>query len=138
AARKRWLKGNAAEARALAETLAASPQHKTAATLLISRTWQSEGGYDKALAVVEDALKAAADDPDLRARRAELLYLRGRWDDALADAEKAITKKEDHFLARFVRAEVFRDRGELPKADIEFRWFVRTYTARNRANADVT
>jgi tetratricopeptide (TPR) repeat protein len=138
AARRRWLKGNAAEARALAETLAASPQHKTAATLLVSRTWQSEGDYDKALAVVDDALKAAADDPDLRARRAELLYLRGRWEDALADAEKAIARKDDQFLARFVRAEIYRDRGELPKADVEFRWFARTYTARNRANADVT
>src|SRR4051812_37312170 len=77
AARRRWLKGNYAEARALAEPLAASPQHKTAAALLVSRTWQSEGDNDKALAAVEDALKAAADDPDLRARRAELLYLHG-------------------------------------------------------------
>src|SRR5437868_7130489 len=78
AARQRWLRGNYAEARALAETLAKTPEHHVAATVILSRAWESEGEYDKAAAVIDDALKAAPEQPALLARRAELHYLRGR------------------------------------------------------------
>jgi tetratricopeptide (TPR) repeat protein len=134
AARQRWLRGNYAEARALYEQLANDPNHRVAAAVGLSRGWESDGEYDKAAAAVDDALKAAPNQPDLLARRAELHFLRGRLADALRDAEAAIAKRDDQFLARWVRARVFRDRGDLDKADAEFRWFVRTYTARDRAN----
>jgi cellulose synthase operon protein C len=136
-ARKRWLKGNTAEARALYEALAKEPQQAIAAAIGLSRTWESDGEYEKAAAVIDAALKASPDDPDLLARRAELYYLSGQFADALKTANAAIAKRDDQFLARFIRANVFRDTGELQKADTEFRWFVRTYTARDRAKTPI-
>jgi tetratricopeptide (TPR) repeat protein len=133
AARQRWLRGNTAEARALYEALAKEPKHTVLATIGLSRVWESDGEYDKAAAAIDDALKASPDNTDLLARRAELLYLRGKLDEALKTADAAIANQADQFLARMVRARVYRDTGELDKADAEFRWFVRTYTTRDRA-----
>ncbi len=133
AARKRWLHGNSAEARSLYESLPDSPQR----AIGLSRAWESDGEYDKAAAVIDAALKASPDDADLLARHAELHYLRGQLGEALKTADAAIAKRDDHFLARSVRAKVYRDTGELQKADVEFRWFVRTYTARDRAGKPI-
>jgi tetratricopeptide (TPR) repeat protein len=129
AARKRWLHGNTAEAKSLYEALPDSPEK----AIGLSRVLESDGEYDKAAAVIDAAVEKTPDNPDLLARRAELLYLRGRFADALKSADAAVAKKDDQFLARWVRANVYRDNGELQKADTEFRWFVRTYTARDRA-----
>jgi tetratricopeptide (TPR) repeat protein len=137
-ARQRLLHGNYAEARDQYEALAKDGKHKVAAALALSRIEQSQGNYDKALAIVDTALedkpKGAA---DLHARRAEVLYLHGRWNDAEKAAEDALKLDKEHFLARWVRAEVYRDRGELKKADAEFRWFVRTYTSRSDKEDDI-
>jgi Flp pilus assembly protein TadD len=133
AARTRWLHGNTAEARSLYEALPDGPEK----AIGLSRTWESDGEYDKAAAVIDAALKASPDDPDLLARRAELLYLRGQIAAALKAADAAVAKKDDQFLARWVRANAYRDTGELQKADTEFRWFVRTYTARDRAGKPI-
>src|SRR5258708_2863407 len=97
-ARQRWLRGNSAEARALYEQLAKEPTHAVLAAIGLSRAWESDGEYDKAAAVIDDALKASPDHADLLARRAELHYLRGRLDDALKTADAAIAKQADHFL----------------------------------------
>jgi tetratricopeptide (TPR) repeat protein len=133
-ARKRWLHGNTAEARSLYEALPDGPQK----AIGLSRTWESDGEYDKAAAVIDAALKTSADDADLLARRAELHYLRGQLADALKVANAAVAKREDQFLARWVQANVYRDTGDLQKADAEFRWFVKTYTARDRAGKPIT
>src|SRR5439155_18965016 len=84
------------------------------------------------------ALKSAADNADLLARRAELFAVRGRLDDAIKTADKAIAKQDDQFLARWVRACAYRDTGELQKADAEYRWFVKTYTNRDGAGKPIT
>jgi tetratricopeptide (TPR) repeat protein len=136
-ARQRWLRGNTEEARTLYEALAKQPKLRAVAGVGLSRTYESEGEYDKALKAIDDALADAARDADLLARRAELLHFRGRWDEALADAEKAIAKKADHFLARWVRGCVYRDRGEAAKAETEFRWFVRTYSQLSEDDKDI-
>ena len=90
AARQRWLRGNIAEAREVYETLAKDPKHAIPAAIGLSRTWADEGEYDKAAAVIDDALKAAADNPDLLARRAELFAVRGRLDDAIKDRKSVV------------------------------------------------
>ncbi len=136
-ARQRWLHGNYAEARARYQELLKDAKLRAPAAIGLSRTWESQGEYDKALVAVEDALKAAPRDADLLARQAELFYLRGRWDDAEKAAEKALQVKSDHFRARWIRAQVYRDRGDLKKADSEFRWFVRTYSERSDKDMDV-
>jgi tetratricopeptide (TPR) repeat protein len=127
-ARKRWLHGNTTEARSLYESLPASSQR----AIGISRCWESEGEYDKAAGAIDAALKETPGDADLLGRRAELYYLRGQLVEALKAADTAVSKRDDQFLARWVRGNVYRDTGELQKADTEFRWFVRTYTARDR------
>jgi tetratricopeptide (TPR) repeat protein len=136
-ARQRWLRGNYAEARGQYEALAKDAKTKSLAVVGISRCWQSEGEYDKALAVVDSALKESARDAELLARRAELLFLRGRWKDADDAAAAALKISKDNFLARWVRAELLRDRGEQKKADDEMRWFVRTYSERSNADMDI-
>jgi tetratricopeptide (TPR) repeat protein len=136
-ARQRLLRGDYGQAQKMYEKLAGDAKQRAVATLGRSRALQSEGEYDKALAVVEAALKDLPKNADLNAARAEVLYLRGRWEEALKAAEQALAAKDDQFLARFVRAQVYRDRGDLDKADEEFRWFVRTYTARSDAGNDI-
>src|SRR6185503_5519315 len=71
-ARQRLLRGNYGEAQDLYTELAKQPQHRAVATIGLSRAWQSEGEYDKALAVVEAALKELPKHADLLARQAEV------------------------------------------------------------------
>src|ERR1043166_3872338 len=74
-ARQRWLRGNYDEARGQYEELAKNPAHRVAATVGLSQTWQSQGEYDKALAVLDTALRDLPKETNILARRAELLYL---------------------------------------------------------------
>src|SRR5262249_38480941 len=136
-ARQRWLRGNYEEARALYEALAKDSKAKTAAVIGLSRTWQSQGEYEKALVIITAALSGQLKDADLQARHAELLYLRGRWQESQVAAERALALKPDHFLARWVRGQIHRDRGDLKQADDDFRWFVRTYTERSSKDDDI-
>ncbi len=99
-ARQRWLKGNYEEARERYETLARDAKQQVAATVGLSRVFQSLGEYDKALETLDAVLKDKPKDADLLARRAELLYLRGRWDDAEKAAETALAEDKDHSLLR--------------------------------------
>ncbi len=137
-ARERWLKGNYEEARAKYEEIAKDEKTRAAATVGITLCLQSQGEYDKALAVLDAVLKTQPKDASLLARRADLLYLRGRWDEAEKAAEAVLAENKEHFLARWVRTRIYRDRGDLKKADDECRWFVRTYTQRSNADKDIT
>src|SRR5262249_12215725 len=87
-ARQRWLRGNYEEGRGLYEELATDASTRDAARIGLSHALQSQGEYDKALTVIDDALKEGAGHAGLHARRAELLYLRGRWEEAEKAAEK--------------------------------------------------
>jgi len=138
AARQRLLRVNYAEALEQYEKLAKEPKTVVPATVGISRAHESTGEYDKALAVVEALLKQNPKDDSLLARQAELLYLRGRWADAEKAADAAVAARNENFPARWVRAQIYRDRGELKKADDECRWFVRTYSARSDMEKDIT
>jgi tetratricopeptide (TPR) repeat protein len=136
-ARQRWLRGNYEEARSIYEALAKDAKQATLAAVGLSRTLQSQGEYDKALEVLDAALRENPHSADLQAGRADLLYLRGRWNDAAQTAEKALALKPEHFLARWIRAQVARDRGDLKSADADCRWFVRTYTERSNKDQDI-
>jgi cellulose synthase operon protein C len=135
-AKTRLLHGNYAEAAADFEKLTESDR-PASAFIGWSKALQSQGDYDKALAVVEQGLEKIKGDADLLARKAEVLMLRGRWEDAEKAADQALAKKPEHFQARWVKAELLRDRGQLEKADEAFRWFVRTYTARSNEDKDI-
>jgi cellulose synthase operon protein C len=137
-ARKRRLRGNYVEAMERYEKLAGDEKVGVEATIGVSRCLESQGEYDKALAAVEKLQEKKPKDVKLRARQAELLYLRGRWDDAMKAAEQAIEADAENFAARWVRAQLYRDKGETKKADAEFRWFVRTFSQRSDMDKDIT
>jgi tetratricopeptide (TPR) repeat protein len=136
-ARQRWLRGNYEEARGKYQVLLKDAKTAVAAALGVSQTWQSEGEYEKARAAIDTALRSSPKNADLLARQAELFYLRGQWDEAEKSAAAALKATPDHFLARWVRAQIYRDRGDLKKADAEFRWFVRTYSERSENDKDI-
>jgi tetratricopeptide (TPR) repeat protein len=136
-ARQRWLRGNYDEARTAYEALAKDAKQKAAAAIGLSRVHQSLGEYDKALAVVTGALGDEGKNVDLNARHAELLHLLGRWDEAEKAATAALAVDPKHILARWIMTRLYTDRGDLKKADAEFRWFVRTYTERSNADDDI-
>jgi tetratricopeptide (TPR) repeat protein len=137
-ARDALLRGNYAEAREIYEELVKEPKTKVAAAVGLSKTHQSEGSYDKALSVVDEALKTEPKNADLLARRAEVLYLRGQWEAAEKSAQDALARAEEHFLARWILGQIYRDRGDIDKADEEFRWFVKTYTQRANNDTEIT
>jgi tetratricopeptide (TPR) repeat protein len=138
-ARTRLLKGNYDEARAEYEAVAKKdPKLAPRAAVGVSQTYRQVGEYDKALAALSDALKAAADHPDLLAARADLLADLGRWDEAMADAEAAVKKKDMHVRAMWTRARLLRDTGKLTEADDANRQIVRYYTRRNQADDEIT
>ena len=136
-ARERWLRGNAAEALDKYKALLKDPKAGVEAVIGVSRCLQSEGEYDKALEAVETALKNKPKEARLLARQAELLYLRGRWEAAAKAADAALEQDKEQFLARWVRARVCRDRGDVKKADAAFRWFVRIYSQRSDNDKDI-
>ena len=108
-ARQRWLRGNYEEARAQYEKLLADEKTRAAAAIGVARTWLSEGEHAKALAAIDEAIRKDEKNPDLLAARADIFYQTGEWDEASKDAEAAIKLKPDHFLARWVRAQLLRD-----------------------------
>jgi tetratricopeptide (TPR) repeat protein len=136
-ARQRWLRGNYDEAREQYEPLLKNDKLRNDAAIGLSRALQSVGEYDKALSVVEDAVKDSPKHPALLARQAELLYFRGRWDDAEKTADAAVALDGNNFLARWIQAQIRRDRGDVKKADTDCRWFVRTYTERSNQEKDI-
>ncbi len=126
-AEERLLRGNYAEAQALFEKLAEDRSKRPAATVGISRAHENQGNYDKAMSVVEAALKDLPKNATLLGRKAQLLYLRGRWKDAASTAHRAIEQDSDTYVGRWVLGQIYRDQGELQKANSEFAWFIRAY-----------
>lgn len=138
AARLALQKGNHAEAEELYEELAKQPKFAALAALGLSRAQEAQGNYDAALAAIDTGLKSDAAHADLLGRRAELLFERGRWDDAKQAAALALKKSPEHLLARFVDAQIVRDSGDWPKAAEAFRWFVKHYNKRSDAGMEIT
>jgi tetratricopeptide (TPR) repeat protein len=132
-ARERWLRGNYEEAREDFEALAKNTGSKGPVAIGLSCVLQSQGQYDQALTVLEAAVAQAANDAALLAAKADLLYFRGRWDDAFKAAERSLAIEKNQFLAHWTRLRIWRDRGDLRRAADEARWFVRAYN-----DADVT
>lgn len=135
-ARKEWLEGNYAEAREMYEELVKDAKTRHGATLGLSQALESQGEYDKAQKVVEALLVDQAKDADLLARLAELHHLRGRLAEAEKVAKSALAVDKDHFLARWVLGQSYRDRGQTTKANDEFLWFIRASNAKDITDPD--
>jgi tetratricopeptide (TPR) repeat protein len=127
-ARRRLLRGNYSEARALFTRLLDKEQDPAAAVGL-SRAWRGEGQYAKARQALQGALKARPAAGELWAELADLHYLRGRWDEAERAARKALQDGRGQFLAHWVLARVHRDRGNLDKSRAALTWLVHAYNS---------
>jgi len=138
ALKQRLQRGNYAEARTGYEALLKEEKPAVAAFVGLAACHRAEGEYTQALEVLDAGLKALPDDPVLLAHRADLLFTLGKWDDASKDAEAAIKKQEANFLARWVRARILRDKGDLTAADKEVRWFVKAYSDASAAEKEIT
>lgn len=137
-ARLRWLKGNYEEARTKYLALAKDAKQRVPAAIGLSKTWESQGKHDEAIKSIETPLKQEPKSAALLARQAELLYLVGRRKDAEAAAGKALAIQKDNYLARWIRAQVYRDRGDTDKADAEWKWFFADYNDRVNTDQAVT
>lgn len=138
ALKQRLQRGNYAEALAGYDELAKGDKPPPAAFVGQAACHRALGDTLKALDALDAGLKLHADHPELLAHRADLLYSLGKWDDATKDAGTAIKKDANQFLARWVRARVLRDKGDLAAADTEMRWFVKAYTDAANADKEIT
>ncbi len=138
ALKQRFQRGNYAEARAGYEALLKEKNPQPAAFVGLAACQRAEGQYSDALDTLDAGLKAHPDDPTLLAHRADLFFFLGKWDDASKDAEAAIKKQDANFLARWVRVRILRDKGDIPAADKEVRWFVKAYSDASAAGKDIT
>ena len=134
--RQRLQRGNYAEALAGYDELA--KEKLPLAFAGQAACYRAQGEYAKARAALDAGLKAVPGDPDLLAHRADLLFALGKWDDATKDAAAALKARPDHVLARWVRARVLRDGGDLAAADTAMRWFVKTYTDAAASEKEIT
>jgi tetratricopeptide (TPR) repeat protein len=137
ALKQRLQRGNYAEALAGFEELTRGSDPPAVAFGGVAACRQAVGEYRQALEALDAGLKHHPNHADLLAHRADLLYSLGRWDEALRDADAVVQQHADHFLARWVRARILRDQGDLAAADTEMRWFVRTYTEAAAANNEI-
>ncbi|MBN9122692.1 MAG: tetratricopeptide repeat protein [Planctomycetes bacterium] len=138
ALKQRLQRGNYAEALAGYDELAKGDKPPPGVFVGLAACYRALGDTSKALDALDAGLKALPDNPDLLAARADLSYALGKWDEASKDAEAAIKKQADHFPARWVRARILRDKGDLAGADTEMRWFVKTYTDAANADKEIT
>jgi tetratricopeptide (TPR) repeat protein len=128
-ARLRWLKGNYEEAAEQYAELLKDDKNRAEASIGLSRALASQGEYDKALTAIDDALKALPKNSNLLARRAELLHLRGRWEESGKAVEASLAANDKNLLARWVRTQLLRDQGEIKKAKEEAVAIFRIYNA---------
>lgn len=127
-AQTRLMRGNYEEARAGFEKLLSEPETTIRASLGLAQSWLEVGDLAKARKILE---AANTKNLDIKSAIADIEYQAGNWDTALKSAEEVIKTKNDHFLARWIRARIIRDTGDVAKADPEVRWFVRTYSQRD-------
>lgn len=138
-ARQRLQKGNFDEARAAFEAVAKKDAKLAPdAAIGIAAAHRAVGDADKALNTLTDALKSAADHPNLLAARSDLYFEVGKWDEAEKDADAAMAKKDSPLLAQWTKARLLRDRGKVEDADKAMRAIVRYYSARSNADNDIT
>ena len=130
-AEKRLLKGNYEEAREkYAELAKADDKLRPAAVVGTAETYRQAGDLAKAAEVLDAAAKEFPKSADVLAARGELLYSRGKWDDADKDIDAAIAADANCARARWIKACLLREQGKLDEAKTALRWFLSFYKGR--------
>ena len=124
-ARKLLLTGKLEEARDAYQEILKDPKSANAATIGLSKISEEQGDLNTALKIISDLKNPSA---DVYGRKAELQFLMGQWSDSEASAASALLQNPDHLQARWVKARILWEGGDIPKALAEFQWFVKSYS----------
>ncbi|MEO6809935.1 MAG: tetratricopeptide repeat protein, partial [Isosphaeraceae bacterium] len=143
-ARQLWQTGKYAEGLDAFDALAkALPEAdaKTKSRIALGRAdcLASQGEYDKAVEALTPLATAPEPSADVLARLAEIQLGRGLWDDAEANARRALKVDPDHLATRWVVARLDEARGQNEQALKTCQWIVDRRNARAaefRKNAD--
>lgn len=110
----------------VAEAIGDKPK-SVAEAILLSRSLENTGKRDDALAAIQSYQKEAGPNADLLAEEAKLLFDRGELEKSQAADDRALALNDKQTLARWLRAELARTRGELDEAQAGYEWFVDFY-----------
>jgi len=129
-------RGNYAEAEE-GYTQAVQRDGSAAAYIGLARVQREVGRYSDSCATLDKALRHHRGNAELLAERGELLYFLGRWDEARHDVEAALKGDPGNLQARWIKACLLRDQGELAAADQEVRTLVRAYTEASGTDQEI-
>ena len=136
-ARERWLRGNYAEALDKYKALLKDDKSRAEAAIGVSRCLQSEGEYDRALEAVESAPEGKNEGrPAAGAAGGTALPARPLGGGGEGGRGRP-QDRQGQLPGPLGAAQIYRDRGDLKKADAEFRWFVKTYSQASDKDKDV-
>ena len=130
AAHEHLAKGRYAEAMESFSALLNDSATGIPAALGLGRVHRAEGRLDEAQALLEKTIAEQSDTAltiDVQAALADLLAYRGEYQTARKLAEKIIEQDANHVLARFVVAVCMTETGDIDRAGMAWRWFVRFY-----------
>lgn len=134
-ARTHLAKGRYEEALETFHRAAAAKADAVAVAIGESQARQAIGAWEEAEKTIDGALAGAPAEPRLLARRAELHFLRGRFELAEKLAQNARRIERDNPLAHLILADVAAETGRLDEANEGYRWFIRYYNERQPEDA---
>ena len=106
------------------------------AIISLSRACLETGELEEAEKRLAAGVDLFPDSAPLRAELARLHLLRGRYDDAIRQAEGALEKDGEELTARLVKAQARAEQGKLSPGAEDFRWFVQYYNRRQPKDAE--
>ncbi|PQO29227.1 hypothetical protein C5Y96_15895 [Blastopirellula marina] len=95
--------------------------------ILLSRSLDSQGKRDEALAAITSFAKDNQPTAALLAEVARLQFERGQWKEADEAVKRSLALDDSQTLARWLRAELARVQGDLESAQAGYEWFVDYY-----------
>jgi tetratricopeptide (TPR) repeat protein len=126
-ARQHFQKGRTAESIAAYEEAAAKKFNPISVAIGITDCYLFEGRIADATTLLTESIKKSPQSPAIVAKLAELLVLRGQYEEALRRAEEALKLDAELPQAHLIRADSLAELGKLKEADEEYRWCLRYY-----------
>lgn len=101
-----------------------------------ARVQRETGEREGAKKMLEAAIERFPKDPNLLAESAELLLSAGSLSSAREHANAALAISAEHFLARYVLAEIDRIHGRMKEAEERYKWFIDQYNEKDICDPD--
>lgn len=133
AARELWLKGAYGEAlEALGQLDAKDPLVASAKALC----HESQGEYAEALAIVSAAIESQSEPTKLLTQAARLNRLTGRYDEAIALADRAVAARDDYLPGRWEQILAFTAKGRHDEVAPKLEYFIDYYNEKQPTDAE--